>query len=65
MGQLLFMVGKETQPCKEPVGPGAILALAKLKDTKHRRHPLRREGPLHLRQARPAQAHDLLRPGPG
>ena len=34
VGQLLFMTGKDTQPCKEPVGPGAILALAKLKETR-------------------------------
>ncbi|MFP5238194.1 MAG: elongation factor G [Acidobacteriota bacterium] len=31
---MLFMVGKETQPCKEPVGPGGIIAVAKLKETK-------------------------------
>ncbi|GAB6037417.1 elongation factor G [Fundidesulfovibrio butyratiphilus] len=34
LGQLLFMTGKDTQPYKEPIGPGAIVALAKLKDTK-------------------------------
>jgi elongation factor G len=33
-GGILFMTGKETQPHKEPVGPGAIIAVAKLKDTK-------------------------------
>lgn len=32
-GGILFMTGKETQPCKEPVGPGAIIAVAKLKET--------------------------------
>jgi len=33
-GSLLYMQGKEAQPCKEPVGPGAIVALAKLKETR-------------------------------
>jgi len=32
-GGLLFMNGSQTQPCKEPVGPGAIIAVAKLKET--------------------------------
>jgi len=32
-GGILFMTGKETHPCKEPVGPGAIIAVAKLKET--------------------------------
>lgn len=34
IGQLLGMNGKNQKPCKEPVGPGAIVALAKLKCTK-------------------------------
>ncbi|NCC23877.1 MAG: elongation factor G [Deltaproteobacteria bacterium] len=33
-GQLLFLEGKKQNPCKEEVGPGAIIALAKLKNTK-------------------------------
>ncbi|NMC50530.1 MAG: elongation factor G [Desulfovibrio sp.] len=32
-GQILLPLGKETSISKEPVGPGAIVALAKLKDT--------------------------------
>ena len=32
-GQLLLPLGKETAMSKEPIGPGAIVALAKLKDT--------------------------------
>ncbi len=33
VGQLLLPLGKETTGSKEPVGPGAIVALAKLKET--------------------------------
>ncbi len=33
-GGILLLHGKETQPCKEPVGPGAIIAVAKLKETR-------------------------------
>ncbi|MFZ5425843.1 MAG: elongation factor G [Thermodesulfobacteriota bacterium] len=33
-GGLLFINGKETQPVKEPVGPGAIIAVAQLKETR-------------------------------
>lgn len=33
IGQMLFLQGKDQTPCKEPVGPGAIIAVAKLKDT--------------------------------
>jgi elongation factor G len=33
-GQILLPLGKETTISKEPAGPGAIVALAKLKDTK-------------------------------
>jgi len=33
IGQPLFLQGKEQVPCKEPIGPGAIIAVAKLKDT--------------------------------
>ncbi len=33
IGQPLFLQGKEQVPAKEPVGPGAIVAVAKLKDT--------------------------------
>ncbi|EPR44327.1 small GTP-binding protein [Desulfovibrio sp. X2] len=33
-GQLLYLKGKETVPCKEPVGPGGIVAVAKLKNTR-------------------------------
>jgi len=32
-GQILLPLGKETSISKEPVGPGSIVALAKLKDT--------------------------------
>ncbi|MFP5221154.1 MAG: elongation factor G [Acidobacteriota bacterium] len=31
---MLFMTGSQTTPCKEPLGPGAIVAVAKLKETK-------------------------------
>ena len=34
MGQLLLTTGKEQTPCKTPLGPGSIVTLAKLKDTK-------------------------------
>lgn len=33
IGQLLLPLGKDTAASKEPVGPGAIVALAKLKET--------------------------------
>lgn len=33
VGQLLLMQGKEQKPSKEPLGPGAIVTLAKLKNT--------------------------------
>ncbi len=33
LGQLLLLQGKTTTPCKEPLGPGAIVAVAKLKST--------------------------------
>jgi len=33
LGQLQWVVGKKQDPCKEEVGPGAILAVAKLKST--------------------------------
>ncbi|WP_027182995.1 elongation factor G [Desulfovibrio inopinatus] len=33
LGQLLLPLGKETVPLKESVGPGAIVAIAKLKNT--------------------------------
>ena len=32
-GQILLPLGKETSISKEPLGPGSIVALAKLKDT--------------------------------
>jgi elongation factor G len=32
-GQLLYLEGKKQSPCKVAVGPGAIVAVAKLKDT--------------------------------
>jgi len=34
MGQLLLTSGKDNAPCKTPLGPGSIVTLAKLKDTK-------------------------------
>jgi elongation factor G len=34
MGQLLLTSGKDNTPCKTPLGPGSIVTLAKLKDTK-------------------------------
>lgn len=34
LGSLLYMLGKSQTPCKEPVGPGAIVAVAKLKNTR-------------------------------
>ncbi len=33
LGQLLFLTGKEQVPCKETLGPGAIVAVPKLKNT--------------------------------
>ena len=33
IGQLLFLEGKKQNPCKQEVGPGAIVAVAKLKNT--------------------------------
>ncbi|AAS95361.1 elongation factor G [Nitratidesulfovibrio vulgaris] len=34
LGSLAFMVGKTQTPCKEALGPGAIVAVAKLKGTR-------------------------------
>lgn len=34
MGSLLFVTGKTQTPCKEPLGPGAIVGVAKLKTTR-------------------------------
>jgi len=34
LGSLLFLTGKNQTPCKEPIGPGAIVAVAKLKNTR-------------------------------
>lgn len=34
IGQLLFLEGKKQTPCKQEVGPGAIVAVAKLKNTR-------------------------------
>lgn len=34
LGSLLYLVGKSQTPCKEAVGPGAIVAVAKLKNTR-------------------------------
>jgi elongation factor G len=33
LGQLLLLQGKTTSPCKETLGPGALVAVAKLKNT--------------------------------
>ncbi len=33
MGQLQWVTGKKQEPCKEEVGPGAIVAVAKMKNT--------------------------------
>jgi elongation factor G len=33
LGQLQWVVGKKQEPCKEQVGPGAVVAVAKLKNT--------------------------------
>jgi len=33
LGQLQWVVGKKQEPCKEEVGPGALVAVAKLKST--------------------------------
>ncbi len=33
MGQLLVLQGKATSPCKDTLGPGAVVAVAKLKNT--------------------------------
>ena len=34
LGGLLYLTGKNQAPCKEPVGPGAIVGVAKLKSTR-------------------------------
>jgi elongation factor G len=34
IGALLYLEGKKQVPCKDPVGPGAIVAVAKLKSTR-------------------------------
>jgi len=34
LGNLLYILGKSQTPCKEPLGPGAIVAVAKLKSTR-------------------------------
>ncbi|SDF83007.1 elongation factor G [Desulfovibrio legallii] len=34
LGGLLYLLGKTQTPCKEPVGPGALVAVAKLKNTR-------------------------------
>ena len=34
LGSMLYLTGKNQTPCKEPVGPGAIVAVAKLKNTR-------------------------------
>ena len=34
LGNLLYIQGKTQTPCKEPIGPGAIVAVAKLKNTR-------------------------------
>ncbi len=34
MGSLLFVTGKTQTPCKEPLGPGAIVGVAKLKTSR-------------------------------
>ncbi len=34
LGSLLYLVGKTQTPCKDPVGPGAIVAVPKLKNTR-------------------------------
>ncbi len=33
LGQLQYIIGKKMEPCKEVVGPGAIVGVAKLKNT--------------------------------
>jgi len=33
LGQLQWVIGKKQEPCKEEVGPGALVAVAKLKNT--------------------------------
>lgn len=33
IGQILFLEGKKQTPCKQDVGPGAVVAVAKLKNT--------------------------------
>lgn len=33
IGQILFLEGKKQSPCKQEVGPGAVVAVAKLKNT--------------------------------
>ncbi len=34
LSNLLFLLGKNQTPCKEPLGPGVIVAVAKLKNTR-------------------------------
>ena len=34
LGNLLYIQGKTQTPCKEPIGPGTIVAVAKLKNVR-------------------------------
>ena len=59
LGTSLYLDGKTQTPCKDVLGPGAIIAVGKLKNTRHGRHAQRRQGPLRGRHAaaRPAAHH--------
>ncbi|MEZ7198402.1 elongation factor G [Pseudodesulfovibrio karagichevae] len=57
VGQLLLMTGKEQTPVKTPMGPGAIVTLAKLKNT-HTGDTLVEKGEFKL--AKPALAPQLI-----
>lgn len=64
MGSLLFVTGKTQTPCKEPLGPGAIVGVAKLKTTRTGDTLCDEKGSLCPAHARPAAAAHHLRPGP-
>ena len=64
LGSLLYLVGKNQTPCKEPVGPGAIVAVAKLKNTRTGDTLCDEKSALCPAHARIAAAVDHLRPGP-
>ena len=64
LGSLLFLTGKTQTPCKEPVGPGAIVAVAKLKNTRTGDSLCDEKAALCPAHAQAAAAAHHLRAGP-